>query len=136
MDRRRFLKVASGGGPAKTPGAKSDRELNAPTTSRKWCPSPKPGASAPVSVIDCIYRFDGTGIFTGTGGTWGTAKYIELYMLADDDEYSKAKTGICFVDLVQYDFVVTTRAELKTYWQRVDNSNILRTDGSPIEVHR
>jgi len=102
--------MVGGAGYPKTPGTKTGRELNAPTTSRKWCPSPKPGQSAPVSVIDCIYRFDGTGSFTGTGGTWGTAKYIELYMLADDDEYSKAKTGICFVDLVEYDWTVTTRA--------------------------
>lgn len=100
-----------GGGYPGSPGTKSGLELNAPVTSRKWRPSPKPASDAPVSVIDCIYRFDGEGAFTGTGGTWGNARYIELYMLADDDEYSKAKTGICFINLVEYDFVVTTRAE-------------------------
>ena len=105
-----YLASVTGGGLATSPGTKTGLELNAPVTSRKWRPSPKPASDAPVSVIDCIYRFDGEGEFTGTGGTWGDARYIELYMLADDDEYLKAKTGICFVNLVEYDFVVTTRA--------------------------
>jgi len=123
------------GGLASTPGVKTGLELNAAVTSRKWIPSPRPGPTAPVSVINCIYRFDGTGSFTGTGGTWGTAKYIELYMLADSDEYNKDATGICFIDGIQYDFVIWTK-NLSTvrYWQRVDGSEILRADGSRIEV--
>jgi len=119
---------------ATSPGEKAGRELNAPTTSRKWRPSPAPGPLAPVSVINCIYRFDGTGVFTGDLGAWGTARYIELYMLADSDEYEKSVTGICFVDLVEYDFVVTTRAQIMIPWEDATGNNILDAEGNTIEV--
>ena len=96
---------------ATSPGARTGLDLNEPATSRKWRPSPPPAAGDAISVIDCIFRKDGTGSFDGTGTTWGTAKYLELYMLADNDEYGKSKTGICFVGGVEYNFVVTTMAQ-------------------------
>lgn len=111
MSNRNRKQRLSNGKLPKTPGTKTGLELNAPVTSRKFCPSPRPASDAAVSVINCLWRKDGTGSFTGDSGTWETAKFVELYMLADSDEYNKDATGICFIGGVQYDFVVTTRSE-------------------------
>lgn len=107
---RNLLPVLFGGWPT-TPGVKTGLALNAVVTSRRWRPSTRPATDDAVSVINCIYRFDGDGSFVGDSGVWGTSKYIELYMLADSDEYEKAATGICFIGGVQYDFVVTTTVD-------------------------
>lgn len=120
-----------------TPGSASGLDLNAPVTSRKWRPSPRPEPGHTVTIIDGIFRFDGIGAFGGDGTTWGTAKYIELFTNADNDEYEKDRIVRCFINLIEYQFIVTTRAALPSdldYWKRVDGSNILRVDGSPIEV--
>jgi hypothetical protein len=114
-----------------SPGSATGLELNAAVTSRKWRPSPKPEAGHTVTIIDGIFRFDGAGSFDGTGTTWGTAKFIELFTNADNDEYSKDRVVRCFINLVEYDFVVTTKAApVGTEAVNPDDSDMLNPDAS------
>jgi hypothetical protein len=117
-----------------SPGSKSGLELNAAVTSRKWRPSPKPEAGHTVSIIDGIFRFDGTGAFGGDSTTWGTAKYIELFTNADNDEYLKDRVVRCFINLVEYDFVVMTKSAPPVPEEtEEDGTAWLEEDGTPVK---
>jgi hypothetical protein len=94
-----------------TPGIKVNQELNAQVRSRRWKPSPTPVSGATVSIINGLYRLDGTGDFVSPGTTWGTSRYIETLVMSDSDEYEKNTTAIQLVGGVEYNFVAQTKAE-------------------------
>jgi len=80
--------------------------------SRRWRPSPRPLSADNVSVIDGLYRLDGTGEFVSPGSQWGSARYIETLVMSDADEYETSTTATQIIAGVEYVFTATTRAEI------------------------